>query len=181
MYIPKKKYKMNFEEYNKFKQKQREYQLRELPALYILICLLLRIDPLHRRIELNNYRVPITKEMKISIKHLESLSQQTIFLAENKINNLEELKSYRYNLEEKIRILKGKRENLWRKRKKETNPEIKEKITHEISDLKVLINKTNKDIVNCYEIENRTILLKNQLELEKSKEVIKQKKKDKVR
>lgn len=180
-YIPKKKYKMSIEEYNKFKQKQREYQLRELPALYILICLLLRIDPLPRKIEFNNYRVPITKELKISIKHLESLSQQTILLSENKINNLEELKSYRDNLEEKVRILKGKRENLWRKRSKETNPEIKEKITHEISNLKTLIKKNNKDIVNCYEIENRTILIKNQLEIEKSKEITKDKKKDKSR
>ena len=117
--------------------------------------------------------------MKISLKHLESLSQQTILLAENKINNLEELKSYRYNLEEKVRILKGRRENLWRKRKKETNQEIKEKVTHEIADLTALIKKTNKDIINCYEIENRTILLKNQLEIEKSKEIVKEKKKDK--
>ncbi len=92
-----------------------------------------------------NRRIPITKEMKISLKHLDSLCQQTILLAENRINNLEELKSYRYNLEESLRILKGKRENLWRKRKKETNPEIKEKITHEIGDLKALIKKTNKD------------------------------------
>ena len=181
VYIPKKKYKMNIEEYNKFKQKQREHQLRELPALYILICLLLRIDPLPEKIEFNNYRVPITKEMKISIKHLNSLSQQTILLSENKINNLEELKSYRYNLEEKVRILKGKRENLWRKRSKETNPEIKEKITHEIGNLKALIKKTNKDIVNCYEIENRIILLQKQLEFEKSKETIKDKKKDRSR
>ena len=119
--------------------------------------------------------------MKISLKHLESLSQQTILLSENKINNLEELKSFRYNLEEKVRILKGKRENLWRKRKRETNPEIKEKITHEIGDLKVLIKKNNKDIVNCYEIENRTILLKNQLELEKLKENVKDKKKDRIK
>ena len=93
----------------------------------------------------------------------------------------EELKSYRYNLEEKVRILKGKRENLWRKRSKETNPEIKEKITHEISDLKTLIKKTNKDIVNCYEIESRTILIENQFEIEKSKEITKDKKKDKPR
>ena len=117
--------------------------------------------------------------MTISLKHFESLSQQTILLAEYKINNLEELKSYRYNLEEKVRILKGKRENLWRKRKKETNQEIKEKVTHEIADLTALIKKTNKDIINCYEIENRTILLKNQLEIEKSKEIVKEKKKDK--
>ena len=170
---------MSIEEYNKFKQKQREHQLRELPALYILICILLRIDPLPEKIEIGNYRVPITKEMKISLKHLESLSKQTILLSENKINNLEELKSYRFNLEEKVRNLKGKRENLWRKRKKEINPKIKEKIMHEISDLTSLIKKDNKDIVNCYEIENRTILLKNQLELEKSKEIVKDKKKDK--
>ena len=144
----------------------------------IPIDILLKIYPLPEKIEFKDYKIPITKEMKISLKHLESLSQQTILLSENKINNLEELKSYRYNLEEKVRILKGKRENLWRKRKRETNPEIKEKITHEIGDLKVLIKKNNKDIVNCYEIENRTILLKNQLELEKSKEIVKGKNKD---
>lgn len=179
VYIPKKKYKMSIEEYNKFKQRQREHQLRELPALYILICLLLKIDPLPEKIEIKNYKIPITKEMKISINHLESLSQQTILLSENKINNLEELKSYRYNLEEKVRILKGKRETLWRKRKRESNLEIKEKITHEIGNLKDLIKKNNNDIVNCYEIENRTILLKNQLEIEKLNEIIKDKKKNK--
>ena len=172
---------MSIEEYNRFKEKQRQHQLRELPTLYILICLLLRIDPIPEKIEFKDYKIPITKEMKISLKHLESLSQQTILLAENKISNLEELKSYRYNLDEKVRILKGKRENLWRKRKNETNPEIKEKITHEIGNLKDLIKKTNKDIVNCYEIENRTILLKNQLEIEKTKEIVKGKKKDKSR
>ena len=179
VYIPKKKYKMSIEEYNKFKQKQREHKLRELPALYILICLLLKIDPLSEKIEIKDYKIPITKEMKISLNHLDSLSQQTILLAESKITSLEELKSYRYNLEENLRILKGKRENLWRKRKKEINPKIKEKIMHEISDLTSLIKKDNKEIVNCYEIENRTILLKNQLELEKSKEIVKDKKKDK--
>lgn len=181
VYIPKKKYKMSIEEYNKFKLKQREYQLKKLPVLYILICILLKIDPLPQKIEFKNYKISITKEMKISIKNLESISHQTILLAENNINNLEELKSYRYILEEKVRILKGKRENLWRKRKRETNPEIKEKITNEITDLTALIKKTNKDIISCYEIENRTILLKNQLEIEKTKVIVKEKKKDKNR
>ena len=64
----------------------------------------------------------------------------------------------------------------WRKRSKETNSEIKEKITHEIDDLKVLIKKVNKDIVNCFEIENRTILLQNQLEIEKEKNKVNEKK-----
>ena len=77
--------------------------------------------------------------------------------------------------------MKGKRESLWGRRSKETNPEIKDKITHEIDDLKVLIKKVNKDIVNCFEIENRTILLQNQLEIERTKEIIKEKKKDKLK
>lgn len=181
IYIPRKKYKMTIEEYNKFKQKQREYQLGKLSLLYILICLLLKIDPLPQRIELNNHKVPITKEMKIAIKHLNSLNEQTILLTENKINNLNDLKSFRYTQEENLRILKGKRESLWRKRSQETNPEIKEKITHEIDDLKVLIKKVNKDIVNCFEIENRTILLQNQLEIEKSQEKVRDNNKLKVR
>lgn len=180
IYIPRKKYKMTIEEYNKFKQKQREYQLGKLPLLYIFICLLLKIDPLPPKIEINNHKVPITKEMKIAIKHLDTLSEQTILLTENKINNLNDLKSYRYSQEENLRILKGKRESLWRKRSKEANPEIKEKITHEIDDLKVLIKKINKDIVNCFEIENRIILLQNQLEIEKTKDKVKEKK-DKIR
>ena len=170
---------MTIGEYNKFKQKQREYQLGKLSILYILICLLLKIDPLPQRIELTNHKVTITKEMKIAIKHLNSLSEQTILLTENKINNLNDLKSFRYIQEENLKILKGKRESLWRKRSKETNPEIKERITYEIDDLKVLIKKVNKDIINCFEIENRTILLKNQLETERTKEIIKEKKKDK--
>lgn len=53
---------MTIEEYNKFKQKQREYQLGKLPLLYVFICLLLKIDPLPQRIELTNHKVPITKK-----------------------------------------------------------------------------------------------------------------------
>lgn len=48
----------------------------------------------------------------------------------------------------KIDPLPQKIESLWGRRSKETNPEIKDKITHEIDDLKVLIKKVNKDIVN---------------------------------
>ena len=177
IYIPKKKYKMTIKEYNKFKLKQREYQLRELPALYILICLLLRIEQLPRKIEFNNYRVPIIKEMKISLKHLESLSQQAILLSKNKINNLEELKSFRYNLEEKARILKGKRENLWRKRSKETNPGIKEKITHEISDLKALIKKVKKISSTAMKLKIGLFCLKINLNLKNQKKLLRKKRK----
>lgn len=78
----------------------------------------MKIDPLPQKIEINNHKVFITKEMKIAIKHLESLSEQTILLTKNKINNLNDLKSFRYIQEENLRILKGKRESLWRKKAK---------------------------------------------------------------
>ena len=57
--------------------------------------------------------------MKKNMKLFKSYSEKEVKKVRpivDKINNLEELKSYRYNLEEKVRILKGKRENLWRKR-----------------------------------------------------------------
>lgn len=169
IYIPKKKYKMTIEEYNKFKQKQREYQLGKLPLLYIFICLLLKIDPLPQKIEINNHKVPITKEMKIAIKHLDTLSEQTILLTENKINNLNDLKSYRYSQEENLRILKGKRESLWRKRSKEANPEIKEKITHKIDDLKVLIKKINKELLIALKLKIEPFCSKINLKLKRQK------------
>lgn len=53
---------MSIEEYNKFKQKQREHQLRELPALYILICILLRIDPLPEKLKLETIEYQLQKK-----------------------------------------------------------------------------------------------------------------------
>ena len=94
----------------------------------IPIDILLKIYPLPEKIEFKDYKIPITKEMKISLKHLDSLSQQTILLSENKINNLEELKSFRYNLEEKVRILKGKRENLCEKENEKQIQKLKKRL-----------------------------------------------------
>ena len=44
-----------------------------------------------------------------------------------------------------------------------------------------MIKKVNKDIVNCFEIENRTILLQNQLEIKKAQEKVRDNNKLKVR
>lgn len=44
----------------------------------------MKIDTLPQKIKINNHKVHITKGMKIVIKHLESLSEQTILLIENR-------------------------------------------------------------------------------------------------
>lgn len=162
---PQKVYKMNVDEYNKFIEKQRQRELKKLPALYVLICLLLRIDPLPKKLEIGKYKLPITKEIKIASKYMDELSKQAILLSKNNIENLNELQNFRYKLEDNLRILKGKREGLWRKRKRAKTSEEKENITAEISVIKSQIDKVSNDIMNCYEIENRSLEIQKQLDI----------------
>lgn len=86
-------------------------------------------------------------------------------LSKNNIGNLNELQNFRYKLEDNLRILKGKREGLWRKRKRAKTSEEKETITAEISVIKSQIDKVSNDIMNCYEIENRSLEIQKQLDI----------------
>ena len=87
-----------------------------MPLLYLLFCLLLKIDPLPARMDFGNVRVPLTKEMKIELKYMNQLSRQAVLFSKNKISSLDDLNSYRGKLEDEVRTLKGTRENLQRKK-----------------------------------------------------------------
>lgn len=166
-YPPKKKYVMSKEEYSKFIERRRNYEIGKLPMLYVLICLLLKRDPLPAKIEIGNVKIPITKEMRIELKYMKELSEQAILLTENKIKSLDELNIYRGSLETKVNQLKGKREGLWVKMKKAKTDDEKDKIKAQIEELSPKIKKYNNDIMNCFRIEKRSVLLKRQLEIEK--------------
>lgn len=60
--------------------------------------------------DLGNFRVPLTKEMKIELKYMNKLSRQAVLLSKNKISSLDD------KLEDKVRTLKWTRENLQRKK-----------------------------------------------------------------
>ena len=172
-----KKYKMYAEYYNKLLEIKRKNEIKKLPLLYVLFCLLLKIDPLPAKIDFKNARVPLTKEMRIELKYMNELSRQAVLLSKNKIGSLDDLNTFRAKLQDEVRNLKGTRESFQRKKKKSTNQEDIVKIDEELKTLAPKIKQLNTDIQNCYKIEKRTILW--QQEYDKAMEKEKEKEKEK--
>jgi hypothetical protein len=170
-----KKYRMSIEEYKKMLEIKRKIEIKKLPLLYILFCLLLKIDPLPAKMDFKNARVPITKEMRIELKYMNELSRQAVLLTENKIDSLDDLNTFRTKLEDEVRTLKGARENLQRKKRKSTNQEDITKFDEELKILAPKIKQLNTDIQNCYKIEKRTILWQQKYDKAMEKEQEQQK------
>ena len=171
-----KKYKMSKEEYKKMLEIKKKNEIKKLPLLYILFCLLLKIDPLPAKMDFKNARVSLTKEMRIELKYMKELSRQPILLTENKIGSLDDLNAFRTKLEDEVRALKGIRESLQRKKRKSINQEDITKFNEELKTLAPKIKQLNMDIQNCYKIEKRTILWQQEYDkaMEKEKERQKQ-------
>ena len=165
-----KKYKMTKEEYNKMLEIKRKREIKKLPLLYVLFCLLLKIDPLPAKMDFGNAKVPITKEMRIELKYMNELSRQAVLLSKNKIGSLDDLNNFRAKLEDEVRNLKGTRENLQRKKRKSKNQDDIDKFDVELKVIAPKIKELNADIQNCYKIENRTILWQQEYENAMKKE-----------
>ena len=170
-----KKYKMSKEEYIKMLEIKRKKEIKKLPLLYILFCLLLKIDPLPAKMDFGKARVPLTKEMRIELKYMNEISRQAILLSENKIGSLDDLNVFRTKLEDEVRALKGTRENLQRKKRKSTNQEDITKFDKKLKILAPKIKQLNTDIPNCYKIEKRTILWQQEYDKAMEKEQEQQK------
>lgn len=130
-----KKYKMSIEEYKKILEIKRENEIRKLPLLYVLFCLLLKIDPLPAKMDFGKARVKLTKEMRIEVKYMNELSRQAVLLTENKIGSLDDLNAFRVKLEDEVRTLKGTRESLQRKKRKSTKQGDIDKFEKELNGL----------------------------------------------
>lgn len=170
-----KKYKISIEEYIKMLEIKRKKEIKKLSLLYVLFCLLLKIDPLPAKMDFKNARVSLTKEMRIELKYMKELSKQTILLTENKIGSLDDLNAFRTKLEDEVRTLKGARENLQRKKRKSMNQEDITKFDEELKTLAPKIKQLNTDIQNCYKIEKRTILWQQKYDKAMEKEQEQQK------
>ena len=130
-----KKYKMSVEDYNKMIERKRQNEIMKLPLIYLLFCLLLKIDPLPAKMDFKEVRVPLTKGMKIELKYMNELSRQAVLLNENKIGSLDDLNTFRTKLEDEVRTLKGTRESLQRKKRKSKNQEDIDKYDKELKKL----------------------------------------------
>ena len=153
-----KKYKMSIEEYKKMLEIKRKNEIKKLPLLYMLFCLLLKIEPLPAKMDFGKARVLLTKEMRIELKYMNEISRQAVLLNENKICSLDDLNTFRTKLEDEVRTLKGIRENLQSKKRKSTKQEDIAKFDTELKLIAPKIKQLNDDIQNCYKIEKRTIL-----------------------
>lgn len=165
-----KKYKMSIEEYKKMLEIKRKNEIKKLPLLYILFCLLLKIDPLPAKMDFEKARVSLTKEIRIEVKYKNEISRQVVLLTENKIGSLDDLNAFRIKLEDEVRTLKGARENLQRKKRKSTSQEDITKFDIELKILAPKIKQLNTDIQNCYKIEKRTILWQQEYDKAMEKE-----------
>lgn len=87
------------------------------------------------------------------LKHSISVARKMV-----KIGSLDDLNNFRTKLEDEVRILKGTRENLQRKKRKSTNQENINNFDKELKILAPKIKQLNANIQNCYKIEKRTIL-----------------------
>ena len=154
---------------------KRKNEIKKLPLLYILFCLLLKIDPLPAKMDFGKARVPVTKEMRIELKYMNELSRQAVLLTENKIGSLDDLNAFRTKLEDEVRTLKGSRESLQRKKRKAMNQENIIKFDEELKILAPKIKQLNTDIQNCYRIEKRTILWQQEYDKAMEKEQEQQK------
>ena len=170
-----KKYKMSKEEYIKMLEIKKRNEIRKLPLLYILFCLLLKIDPLPAKMDFGKARVSLTKEMRIELKYMNELSRQAVLLTENKIGSLDDLNVFRTKLENEVRNLKGTRESLQRRKRKSTNQKDITKFDEELKTLAPKIKQLNTDIQNCYKIEKRTILWQQEYDKTMEKEQEQQK------
>ena len=61
---------MSKEEYKKMLEIKRKKEIKKLSLLYVLFCLLLKIDPLPAKMDFGKARVPITKEMRVKVKYM---------------------------------------------------------------------------------------------------------------
>ena len=106
---------------------------------------------------------------------MNELSRQAVLLNENRIGSLEDLKTFRAKLEDEVRILKRTRESLQRKKRKSMNQEDIAKFDIELKLIAHKIKQLNTDIQNCYKIEKRTILWKQEYDKTMEKEQERQK------
>lgn len=161
------------------------HEIKKLPLLYILFCLLLKIDPLPAKMDFGKARVKLTKEMRIEVKYMNELSRQAVLLTENKIDSLDDLNTFRTKLEDEVRTLKGTREKLQRDKRKSTKQEDIAKFDTGLKLIAPIIKRLNADIQNCYKIEKRTVLwqgeydraMKEEQERQKQSELKQSKKK----
>ena len=133
-----------------FAKRHKRAKAKGFIALYYHYCYLLKVFPDN----VPQQRLPAS--IRADVARMEQLSQEAIFLSNNKINTLEELMNYKDETNFKINQLSNDRERLWAIRKLSKNDEDRKKVTEQISSLTTQIDKLRKEVELCEDIKIRS-------------------------
>lgn len=126
-------------------------------GLYLYYCYLLGIFPKKHPKQYLSYSI------RQEIKKLDSFSEQTRFMVDNKIETIEDLNNFAKNNYEEYQNLMGKRENLWKRYHRAKTVDKKSEILAEISSIQPKIKELRKLDNYCKEIKKRSESIQNNL------------------
>lgn len=135
-----------------------------LYRLYLHYCYILKVFPNNK-----NTRTKMTPKMRAEIKKMREISDEIRFICRNKIKTTMDLFSYKNNVVCELKNQMKLRNTLRRKRQKETEPEIRQKLCDEILVLSDKIKYLKQEVEYCEKIKNQNQKIKENIgEIEKN-------------
>ncbi len=126
-------------------------------GLYLYYCYLLKVFPQEHPKQYLPYSI------RKDIKELDRISEETIFMVDNKIETYDDLVAFKQENNQELNILKSKRENLWRKYHRAKTDDKKDLIHQEIQELQLKIKELQKYNKYCDGIEKRSKSIQNNI------------------
>lgn len=105
----------------------------------------------------------MTPKMKEDAKKMKEISKEIRFLCRNNIKTTMELFLYKNLVKDELKKQMRIRNTLRRKRQKETNPAVRQKICDEILDLSDKIKYLKQEVVYSDRIENQSKEIKDNM------------------
>lgn len=143
--------------------KYQNKQLTDLQRLFLHYQYVLGILPKDKR-----KTIKYSEELKKAMKHIDEISEQTIFVCKNNISDINGLNQYKENADSLLNKLINKRQTLRNKVRRCSNEQLLNEYKNEISSITNQIKVFRKDIRVCKGIEERTYKI---VQFEKEREV----------
>lgn len=160
--------------YFPFAKRHKRAKAKGFIALYYHYCYLLKVFPN----KVPQQRLPAS--IRADISKMEELSIEARFLVNNKIKKLDELLTYKDEINFKINRLLTDRERLWTIRKLSKDENCKHKLAVKISSLTEGLDKLRKEVDICENIKSRVVKIdENLTELDTQEEIEKETKEKK--
>lgn len=126
-------------------------------GLYLYYCYLLGVFPKKHPKQYLSYSI------RQEIKKLDSFSEQTRFMVDNRIETIEDLDNFAKNNYKEYSNLMGKRENLWKRYHRAKTEDKRSEILTEINEIQPKIKELRKLDNYCKEIRKRSISIQDNL------------------